>query len=113
MQNSPVLNALISLLPRIIQVLHEAWIAFPSPVLPDLLDDKVTASTAYVGQINEVIAAEPVLRELGLLANTSVMNSNYCTGSTIWCFDRGFTVGRDCNVLIVVPPVHLEELVVA
>ena len=113
MRNSPVPNALISFLPRIIQVLHEAGITLPSPVLPDLLNDKIAAGAADVGKVNEVIAAKSVLRELGLFANTSVMNSDDCTGCPIRCFHRGFTISSDCNVLIVVPPVLLEELVVA
>jgi hypothetical protein len=108
---SRIPSPFIRVVPRIGQVLHEARVPLTRPVLAHLLDDKVTACAADVGQIDEIVTTEPILREFGLLADAAVVDGDDGAGRAIGGFDGRFAVGGDVNVLVVVPAVDLEELV--
>jgi hypothetical protein len=108
---SRILSPLISITPRIVQILHKARVPLTRPVFAHLLDDQVAARAADVRQIDEVVATETILCDFGLLADAAVVDGDDGAGGAVGGLDSGFAVGGHGDVLVVVPAVDLEELV--
>jgi len=106
-----VLRNLVGRVPCFVESLHECRMTFDRLWVADLHDGHVATCTSDVADIEEVVATEPFLGNLGLFALMAVVDCDDGSGRSIRGVDLCSFVALDNDVVVVVPAVDLKLLV--